>query len=79
MLVPSPKHGTLWLPNDDDDIASIGKLYGDGGVLSMLVDSDVYAPATARLMLEGKQGYATHARDPVSTVSRSILDMNATK
>ena len=36
-------------------IASIGKLYGDGGLLSMLVDSDVYAPATARLMIEGKQ------------------------
>ena len=36
-------------------IASIGKLYVDGGLLSMLVDSDVYAPATARLMLEGKQ------------------------
>ena len=32
-------------------IASIGKLYGDGGLLSMLVDSDVYAPATARRML----------------------------
>ena len=25
-------------------IASIGKLFGDGGLLSMLVDSDVYAP-----------------------------------
>ena len=36
-------------------IASIGKLYGDGGLLSMLVDSDVYAPATAILMLEGKK------------------------
>ena len=36
-------------------IASIGKLYGDGGLLSMLVNSDVYAPVTARLMLEGKQ------------------------
>ena len=36
-------------------IASIWKLYGNGGLLSMLVDSDVYAPATARLMLEGKQ------------------------
>ena len=36
-------------------IASIGKLYGDGGLLSMLVDSDVYAPATARLMFEEKQ------------------------
>ena len=30
-------------------------LYGDGGLLSMLVDSDLYYPATARLMLEGKQ------------------------
>ena len=36
-------------------IASIGKLYGDGGLLSMLVDSDVWALGTARLMLEGKQ------------------------
>ena len=36
-------------------ISSIRKLYGDGGLLSMLVDSDVYAPPTARLMLEGKQ------------------------
>ena len=36
-------------------IASIRKLYGDGGLLSMLVDSDVYAPAAAILMLEGKQ------------------------
>ena len=36
-------------------MTSIGKLYRDGGLLSMLVDSDVYAPATARLMLEGKQ------------------------
>ena len=36
-------------------VASIGKLYGDGDLLSMLVDSDVYATATARLILEGKQ------------------------
>uniref|UniRef100_UPI00358E6015 uncharacterized protein n=1 Tax=Myxine glutinosa TaxID=7769 RepID=UPI00358E6015 len=36
-------------------VASIGKLYGDGGLLSMLVDSDVYAPATAKLVLQGKQ------------------------
>lgn len=35
-------------------IISIGKLYGDDGLLSMLVDSDVYAPATARLLIEGK-------------------------
>ena len=36
-------------------MASIGKLYGAGGLQSMLVDSEEYAPATARLMLEGKQ------------------------
>ena len=36
-------------------IAIVGKLYGEGGILSMLVDSDVNAPATAILMLEGKQ------------------------
>ena len=36
-------------------IASIGKLYGDGGLLSMLVDSEVYAPTTAKLLLQGKQ------------------------
>ena len=31
------------------------RVYGDGGLLSMLVNSDVYAPVTARLMLEGRQ------------------------
>ena len=36
-------------------VVSIRKLYGDGSLLSMLVDWDVYASATARLMLEGKQ------------------------
>ena len=36
-------------------IASIGKLYGDGCLLSMLVDSDVHASATARLMRVRKQ------------------------
>ncbi len=77
MLRPSPNHGALRLPNDDDDNASSGKLYGDGGVLSMLVDSDVYA--SVRIMLEWKQGHEPHARVPVSTVARSILDMNATK
>ena len=79
MLKPSPNHGTLRLPNDDDDLASIGKLYGDGGNMSILVDSDVYAPASARLRLEWKQRYETHPRVPVSTVARSISDMNATK
>ena len=68
----------LRLPNDDDDdIETIGKMYGDGYRLSMLVDSDVYA--CVRLMLEGNQGNAAHARVPVSTVARSILDGNATK
>ena len=36
-------------------LASIRKLYADGGLLSFLVDCDVYAPVTARLMLQGKQ------------------------
>ena len=36
-------------------LASLGKFYGDGGLLSMLVDSHVYAEATARQMLQGKQ------------------------
>ena len=65
------------MSNDDDDIASIGKLYGDGGILSMFVDSDIYA--CVRIMLEGKHGYETSARVPISTVARNILDMNATK
>ena len=39
MLKPSPNHGALRLSNDDDDIASIGKLYGYGCLLSMLGDS----------------------------------------
>lgn len=33
----------------------IGKLFSDVGLLSMLVDSDMYVSAMARLMLEGKQ------------------------
>ncbi len=57
MRRPSPNPRTRRLPNDDDDaIASIGKLYGDD-VLSILVDSDVYVPTTAKFMLEGKQWY----------------------
>ena len=56
------------LPNDQSLILT---------AIQMLVDSDVYA--CIRLMLEGKQGYETRARVPVSTVARSILDMNATK
>ena len=74
MLKHSPNHWALRLPNDDDDI---GKLYGDGYILSMLVDSDVYA--SVRLMLEWQQGNVAQAWVPVSTVARSILDMNATK
>ena len=77
MMRLSSNHGTLRLSNDDDDIPSIGKLYGDGCLLSMLVESDVYA--CVRLMLEGKQRYETRARVPASTVARNILDMNATK
>jgi hypothetical protein len=36
-------------------LASIGRLYGDAGLLALLTDSDVYAEATARQMLQGKQ------------------------
>lgn len=35
-------------------IASIGKMYGDGGLLSVLIESDVYAEATARQLIQGK-------------------------
>ena len=36
-------------------LASLGTLYGDGGLLQLLTDSEVYAEATARQMLQGKQ------------------------
>ena len=36
-------------------IASIGKLWGDGGLRDMLVDSELYAGCTADMMLMGKQ------------------------
>ncbi len=36
-------------------IASIGKLFGDVGLLQLLTETDVYTDATARQMLEGKQ------------------------
>ena len=36
-------------------IASIGKLWGDGGLRDLLVDSDVNAGSTTDLMLAGKQ------------------------
>ena len=35
-------------------IASIGKLYGDAGLLSILIESDVYGENTARQLLQGK-------------------------
>lgn len=37
-------------------LVSIGKLYGDGGLLSILIESDVYGENTARQMLQGKRG-----------------------
>ena len=77
MLTLSPNHGTLPLFSHNDDVASIGKLNGDGGLLCKLVDSDVYG--CVKLMVEGKQGYVTRARDPLPTVARSILDLHATK
>ena len=35
-------------------IGSIGKLYGDGGLLDILTSSNVYANGTAQMMLQGK-------------------------
>ncbi len=36
-------------------LASIGKIFGDGGLQNILTSSDVYAAATASQMLQGKQ------------------------
>jgi hypothetical protein len=36
-------------------MASIGKLFSDGGLHNMLTDSEVYAAASVTLMLQGKQ------------------------
>ena len=36
-------------------LAAIGKLYGDGGLLSLMVESNIFAEATARQMLQGNQ------------------------
>ena len=35
-------------------IGSIGKLFGDGGLLDILTSSNVYATGTARMLLQGK-------------------------
>ena len=35
--------------------ASIGKIFGDGGLQNILTSSDVYAAATVNQMLQGKQ------------------------
>lgn len=42
-------------------IGCLGKVYGDAGLLSLLCDSDVYAPATALHTFHGKQ-YARNVR-----------------
>lgn len=42
-------------------VASIGKLYGDGGLLDILTSSGTYATASAILMLQGKH-YARGVR-----------------
>ena len=36
-------------------IAAIGKLFGDGGLWGLLTDTGIYAEATTRQMLQGKQ------------------------
>ena len=63
MLRLSPNGRTQRRSNGDDDVASIGKLYGVERLLSMLVDFDIYA--CVRLMLEAKHGCETRARVPV--------------
>ena len=35
-------------------VGSIGKLYGDGGLLDILTSSNVYASSTAQMLLQGK-------------------------
>ena len=44
-------------------IASIGKLYKDGGLMSMLTDLDVYALATACQMAQDQYGISTELID----------------
>jgi len=41
--------------NDTSFIGSIGKLFGDGGLIQILTGSEVYADATVSSMLQGKQ------------------------
>jgi len=36
-------------------LASLGKLFGDGGLLALLTESTVFAKATAWQMLQGSQ------------------------
>ena len=36
-------------------VASLGKIFGDGGLLSLLVESGICAEATAHQMLQGSQ------------------------
>ena len=43
-------------------IAAIGKLWGDGGLRDLFVDSNVYASTTADLMLAGKQFHPCRKR-----------------
>ena len=54
-------------------LASIGKIYGDGGLHNILTSSEVYATATANQMLQGKQ-YSRGIRG-VRLVHEALLHM----
>ena len=51
-------------------IACIGKIWGDGGLKDLLVDSNVYAESTVNLMLAGKQ---FHRAVPGITIAYECL------
>ena len=51
----------------------IGKLFGDGGLLQLLTLTDVYAEATARQMLQGKQ--LSRAVRGIKLVAKAILHL----
>ena len=52
-------------------IASIGKLFGDGGLLQLLTLTDVYAEATARQMFQRKQ--LSRAVRDIKLVAEALL------
>ncbi|KAK1904701.1 Beta-glucanase [Dissostichus eleginoides] len=52
-------------------LASIGKVYADGGLFDMITESGVYADATAQQMLQGKQ--LTRGVRSIKVVSEALF------